>query len=232
MMLRRRGWNKQEEADAGCTEDGDPLPKEFISEEEFMNWREWGKEIVRDEADRQWRLGEWIVEGETMKEMAELGGVDQRFKNPVYKAAADITGYSVQTIKALANVVHRVPKEVKEEFKVSFAHLKLVASLDVEHQRKLLTEMERSNLTVKQGRDKVAFFKGARTKRKSKGDRQAARIAWHCKHLTKALESIKLSSASPKAYEKLLDKMTATWHEVGGFLADSTDLDRLSKRQS
>jgi hypothetical protein len=224
MAHKKRGWNARELAAAGRkTEDDedDSILPELVSEEDFMNWREQGKQIVRGEADRQWALGQWIVDGEEMKEIAGIT-VDQRFKNSVYKAAADITGYSVKTVKALANVVRHVPKEIKEEFKVSFAHLKLVASpsLNVEQQRQLLAEMERSNLNVNESRAKVDFFKGVRTEGKSRVDRQAARIAWHCAKLMKALEEHDLSAASPKAYNQCVDTLVKTWHKVGDALAD------------
>src|SRR6266851_4611729 len=97
-------WNKQELAAAGRrTEDDedDSILPELVSEEEFMNWREQGKRIVIGETDRQWELGRWIVFGEDLKELAGIAR-DQRFRNAVYKAAADITGYSVKTVKQLA----------------------------------------------------------------------------------------------------------------------------------
>src|ERR1700676_1355788 len=117
-----------------CDEDGNiiGLP-ELVGEEAFVNWREQGKKIVVEECDRQWALGEWIVGGEEMKEAAGIT-IDQRFKNAVYKSAADITGHSVKTIKSWAFVVRNVPVELKQEFKVSFAHLKLVASSDLHQQ--------------------------------------------------------------------------------------------------
>ena len=122
-----------------CDEDGNLIGMpELVGEEVFVNWREQGKKIVVEECDRQWALGEWIVNGEQLKEMAEIA-VSQRFKNAVYKSAADITGHSVKTIKTLAFVVRNVPAELKLEFKVSFAHLKLVASCDLHQQRELLT---------------------------------------------------------------------------------------------
>lgn len=110
-----------------CDEDGNLLEmSEWIGDEAFMEWREQGDTINLKAKDHQWELGRWIVVGETMKEIAgEV--VDQRFKHSVYAAAADITGYSINSIKGFASVVRNVSEEIRDEFPLlSFAHLKLV----------------------------------------------------------------------------------------------------------
>src|SRR5215469_13933201 len=170
-MFYNRGMNKEELASAGRrTEDDEDnsIMPELISEEDFMNWREEGKRIVIGETDRQWELGRWIVAGEDLKEIAGVTR-DQRFKNAVYKSAADITGYSVKTIKQLAYVVRNVPEELKDEFKgVTFAHLKLVAKYDRQKQREFLAQIQRSDLTVAEARDKVNFLAGEKSEKKSR----------------------------------------------------------------
>jgi hypothetical protein len=113
--VSKRGWTDEDVAYHGHAEDGEPELPEIIGEEAFMEWRKQGKELVVMEKDRQWALGEWIIAGEEMKEAAGLT-VDQRFKNAVYKSAADITGYSVKTVKSLAYVVRNVSPEVKDRF--------------------------------------------------------------------------------------------------------------------
>jgi len=188
-----------------CDEDGNIIGMpELVGEEAFVNWREQGKKIVVEECDRQWALGEWIVGGEEMKEAAGIT-IDQRFKNAVYKSAADITGHSVKTIKSLAFVVRNVPVELKQEFKVSFAHLKLVASCDLHQQRELLDEMQRANLTVAEGRRKVQFRTGKLPGRKTVADRRAERILWHCTRLLEHIQNhpIDAETISPKLYGKV-----------------------------
>ena len=160
--------------------------QELISEDQFMEWRERGKKLMKDERDRQWALGSWIVDGERMKEAAAIT-VNQRFKNAVYKAAAEITGHSIATIKSLAFVVRNVDEEVKDEFQVSFAHLKLVASENQERQRDLLSQVARSNLTVAEARAKMQHSAGIKPEKKSKADRQAALIILYGNKLLEAL---------------------------------------------
>ena len=204
-----RGWNKQELADAGRrTEDDEDnsILCDYVGEELFMKWRERGMEIVVSERDRQWELGAWVVEGEDMKDAAALTS-DQRFKNSVYKAAADITGHSVKTIKSLAYVVRNVPPAVKDEFRVSFAHLKLVAKYDLKEQRDYLREIEVGNLNVKEARDRVRFLAGERIDKTSVADRHAKRITWHCEKLTESIENPRLDEMSPFVRKTLLEKV-------------------------
>ncbi|HEY2119587.1 MAG TPA: hypothetical protein VGH37_10425 [Candidatus Acidoferrum sp.] len=193
-----------------CDEDGNLLESpEYIGEEEFMKWREFGVEIVKDEKNRQWALGQWIFEGENMKDMAwEMR--DQRFKNSVYKAAADITGYSVQTVKALAYVVRNVPVEVKDEFNVSFAHLKLVAKYDQAKQRDYLGQIERGRLNVTEARERLKFLNGETADRMSAADRRAKRITWHCDKLIHALDDHNLEATSQLIRATLRPKIKDT----------------------
>lgn len=203
-----------------CDEDGnllsDDLP-ELIGEEDFAAWRERGKELVKGHLNHQWALGYWIVEGEELKELAGIT-VDQRFKNSVYKAAADITGYSIKTVKSLANVVRNIEEELKEEFRLSFAHFKLVASpsISVDQKRELLSEMERSNLTVAEGRAKVGFRLNSspKPKRDSAADRGVAKAMEYCDQLAKLLDNSDLSDASPVPYNVLLFKLMDVRHAI------------------
>jgi hypothetical protein len=216
-----------------CTEDGKLIGLEqLVGEEQFMSWRDQGKQIVRNEADRQWALGLWIVEGEHLKELAGMA-IDQRFKNSVYRAAADITGYSVKTIKALVNVVRNVPQELKDEFNVSFAHFSLVAptSLDLDQKRKLLAEMERCDLTVRQARSKADCEKGLRVERKSKIDRKATRITWHCNKLVDALGCRNFARASPRVYKELVASMEQARRALATELDDETSEPALVSNQ-
>lgn len=213
-MYKGRGMNEEELRSAGRrTEDDEDysIMPELVSEEDFMKWREEGKKIVIGETERQWELGRWIVAGEDLKEIAEYTQ-DQRFKNAVYKAAADITGYSVKTIKQLAYVVRNVPEELKDEFKgVTFAHLKLVAKYDEQRQREFLEQIQRSNLTVAEARDRVQFLAGEKSEKKSKADRTARRVTWHCNNLMKALESLRDRDAvTPYLYRQMIAMMEQT----------------------
>ena len=210
-MHKNRGMNEDELRSAGRrTEDDEDnsIMPELVSEEDFMKWREEGRTIVIGETDRQWALGRWIVAGEDLKEIAGYTQ-DQRFKNAVYKAAADITGYSVKTIKQLAYVVRNVPEELKEEFKgVTFAHLKLVAKYNEQKQREFLEQIKRSNLTVTEARDRVKFLAGEKSEKRSRADRTAKRVTWHCNNLMKALETLRDRDAvSPYLYRQMIARM-------------------------
>lgn len=197
---------------AATDDDGNNLLTEIVSEEEFEAWRERGTELVRAAGMNQWAIGEWIVEGEDLKEMAGLMGADQQFKNSVYKAASAITGHSVQTIKSIAFVV-RHTLELKDEFKeLSFAHFKLVASpqIDLEKKRNLLGEMQRSKRNVMDSREMVRFQTGTVPEKRSRADKRALRLIAHCKHILAEMENYNLAAASPKLQEQVLDKVAAT----------------------
>jgi hypothetical protein len=196
-----------------CDEDGNLLElPEWIGDEAFMEWRKQGDAINLKAKDHQWELGRWIVSGETMKEIAgEV--VDQRFKHSVYAAAADITGYSINSIKGFASVVRNVPEEIRDEFPLlSFAHLKLVAKYheNPDRQRNLLSEMLIGDLKVGQARERLRFLDGEIKERKSKADKHASRIISHLNHVLVELENFKLSTASLKAQEDVLEKVQET----------------------
>ena len=81
---------------------------ELIPEEAFDEWRTKGEKLAFDAAEHQWDLGDWINEGEWLKETAGITR-NQYFKHGVYVAGADITGLSVATIKDYAYVARNVP---------------------------------------------------------------------------------------------------------------------------
>jgi hypothetical protein len=196
-----------------CDEDGNLLEMpELIGVEAFIEWRRQGDAINLKAKDHQWELGRWIVTGETMKEIAgEV--VDQRFKHSVYAAAADITGYSINSIKGFASVVRNVSEEIRDEFPLlSFAHLKLVQKYhaDPDRQRNLLSEMLMGDLKVSQARERVRHLDGEIKERKSKADRHACRVLAHLKHVLAELEDFNLTTASLKVQEDVLRKVQET----------------------
>jgi hypothetical protein len=206
-----------------CDEDGNLLSEDFpetISEEEFAAWREKGKELVKSNINHQWAIGQWVVEGEELKELAGMT-VDQRFKNSVYKSAADITGYSVMTVKSLANVVRNIDDVLLDEFRLSFAHFKLVASpsISIEQKRNLLSEMQRSNLNVAESRAKVQLRlnPAAKPKRDSVANRKVAKALEFCDKLTDLLDNHDLGGAS--AYAVLQFRLM----EMGAAIAEFVD---------
>jgi hypothetical protein len=200
-------------------ENGDPELRELIGEEEFMKWRDHGDEINLKAKDHQWELGQWIVEGEMMKEAAGIT-VDQSFKHSVYAAAASITGYSIHSIKGFASVVRNVPEEIKNEYPtLSFGHFKAVAKYNQDHdkQRARLTEMAIGDLTVTRARDRMLVLDGEIKVRKSKADRRATTLIAHLNHVLRELEDNNdLDKASPKLQEmvdrKVLETMRALKH--------------------
>jgi len=209
-----RGWNKQELADAGRkTEDDEDfsiLP-ELIGAEAFMDWRKQGDAINLKAKDHQRELGRWIVVGEEMKEIAGEA-VDQRFKHSVYAAAADITGYSINTIKSFAHVARNVPEDIMDGLPtLGFAHFKLVAKYDSDRQLARLSEMLIGDLKVSQAREKMQFLDGVIKERKSKADRHASRIIAHLNHVLKELAAdVDLRTATPKVQEAVLRKAKET----------------------
>jgi hypothetical protein len=228
MRRKGRGWNAEEIAEAGMTEDGELLPQELVSEETFDAWREEGKKLVREAAGNQWAIGQWIVDGEELKDMAGMMGVDQRFKNSIYKAAADITGHSVKTIKDLAFVV-RHTQELRDEFKeLSFAHFKLVASpkIDLEKKRELLADMQRGERNVKDSRDMVRFRTEPPVEKRSRTDNRAQRIIAHCDHVLEELDNFYLDKASPVLQDKVLRKAERT-RRVLEFIVEGTGVKEL-----
>jgi hypothetical protein len=213
MSLRKRGWNAQELADAGLrTEDGEPELRELIGEDDFMTWRDQLDAINLKGKEHQRELGRCIVAGEDMKAIAgEV--VDQRFKHSVYAAAAEITGYTINTIKGFATVARNVSEEMMNDFPtLSFAHLKLVAkfSQEPDRQRTLLTEMVIGNYKVGHAREVIRLKTEGPTVAKSKADKHAERIIAHCSHLLRELGNYNLGIATPKLQEALLRKAEET----------------------
>jgi hypothetical protein len=195
-----------------CDEDGNLEMPELIGDEAFMEWRERGDVINLKAKDHQWELGSWIVEGETMKEIAgEV--VDQRFKHSVYAAAADITGYSINSIKGFANVVRNIPEQIRDEFPtLSIAHLKLVAKYhgDPEKQRNRLSEMLMGDLKVSQARERLRLLDNEIRKPKSKPDRHASRVISHLDHVLAELENLNLMAATSTVQGDVLKKVQET----------------------
>jgi hypothetical protein len=201
-------------------EDGHLLMQEVVGEEVFVNWRERGKQIAKDEKNRQWMLGQWIVEGEELKQLAG----NPAFKHSVYQAAAEITGHSVQTIKSLANVVRNVHEELKDEYQVSFAHLKLVANTRYTEaqQRDFLSQMERANLNVAESRARVQYLTNTRPERKPKADARVDRIIQRCRKLEEVLGSYDFNNTSPGVHEAFLLALMGTRHTIALALDDAT----------
>lgn len=138
------------------------MPTEIVSEETFEAWRDGCKALAHNVSKSQWAIGEIIIEGELLKECAELGGINQRGKNSIYKAASDIFALTISTLKDYAFVVRNVPKELHQEFRVSFSHLKLVAKsgADIEKQRDWLRNIEISGFSVGMAREMIRIQKG------------------------------------------------------------------------
>jgi hypothetical protein len=80
-------------------EEGGFFGIELIGEEVFEEWRDRGKKLYLDEAEHHWALGDWIVEGEDLKEIA-ISTRNQQFKHAVYSFAAEITGFNLNLIFA------------------------------------------------------------------------------------------------------------------------------------
>lgn len=213
MSYNGHGMNKKELMDAGLkNEDGEPIPEELVSEEAFNAWRERGKGLLRQAAQNQWEIGEWIVEGEELKELAGWMGADQRFKNSIYKAAAAEMGRSVTTVKGIAFVYRNISSELRAEFKLSFAHFKLVASpeIDVEKKRSLLRSMEAADESVEDARNRVRVHTGAVPEKKSRADNRALRIIRHCNHVLAELDNYNLEAMSPPLRDQMLSKVEIT----------------------
>lgn len=193
-------------------DEDDSLFPELIGAEAFMDWRKQGDAINLSAKDHQWELGEWVKIGEDMKAIAgEV--VDQRFKHSVYAAAADITGYTINTVKSFANVVRNVPEDIKNEFPLlSFAHLKLVAKFhhDPDKQRNLLTEMQIGDLKVAQARERIRFLTDGPRAKKSKADKHAERIIAHLKHVLMEVKNCDLQNATTKLQETVMRKAGET----------------------
>jgi hypothetical protein len=195
-----------------CTEDGELLElPELIGDEAFMEWRKSGDAINLKAKDHQRELGRWIVQGEEMKAIAGEA-VDQRFKHSVYAAAADITGYTINTIKGFATVARNVSDEIMDQFPLSFAHFKLVTkfSHDPDKQRDLLSEILIGDLKVGQAREMIRHRTDGPKAKKSKADKQAERIIAHCAHILAELENYDLAAATPKLQEAVVRKTEET----------------------
>jgi hypothetical protein len=207
------GWNEWEEFEAGTTEDGEPLPFTIIEPEIFEDWRRIGEDLVKTTAEAQFAIGDWLCRGEDLKEMAGLGGEDQNFKNSIYGAAAEITGYSYLTLKSLASVARNISKEMRADFRLSFAHFKLVASpsLADDKKRELLADMDRNSRNVATSRDMVRLR--LEIPRKGKDQPKASRLIRHCDGVVAELEGYDGLS------ETVVQKLVRTRDAIGEVLA-------------
>jgi hypothetical protein len=198
-----RGWSAVDELEAGTTEDGEPLEETVtVSSKEFDAWRSDGEELVKSTAAGQFAIGDWIVTGEAMKDAAALTQ-DQNFKNSVYKAAAEITGHSILTVKSIAGVASNISKQLRSEFHLSFAHFKLVASpnLSEETKRDLLTNMQMGARNVADSREMVRQKLGI--KDKTKRQRKHERIIGYCDGIMAELDGY--DSPPSAVLQKLAD---------------------------
>jgi hypothetical protein len=197
--------NRQRMQDEGYCE------PELIPEEAFDEWRKKGEQLVFNASEHQWDLGDWIVEGEDLKEIAGMTR-NQYFKNGVYVNGADITGLSVVTIKDYAYVSRNVPSEIRNKT-LSFGHHKLVAGLDREQQVAFLSEMEVGHLTIGAARRRIRqVLYGAKPKAKpeskDKADVRAERIVELCEELLDLLFKGHLTASTPAVYFALTDTVT------------------------
>jgi hypothetical protein len=157
-------------------------------------------------------LGDWIVRGEELKEIASITR-DQRFKHAVYSAAADITGLSIQTIKDYAYVARNVPDGMRRMETLDFGHHKLVAALSDEQQRDFLLEFESGHLSVGDARRRLRFVLNQgqpKPQTKDKADTGAERIIRLCDQLLESISRSHLTASTPAVYFTLMDTVTKT----------------------
>jgi hypothetical protein len=152
-------------------------------------------------------LGDWIVQGEELKETAGITR-NQKFKHGVYSVAADITGLSVATIKDYAYVARNVPEDIRNPL-LGFGHHKLIAGLSRDEQLGFLSEMELGHLTVGAARKRIRFVVNqGQPKPNDKNDLHAKRIIGICEELLDALAENHLTAETPSVYFNLMDTVT------------------------
>jgi hypothetical protein len=198
-----------EEENRQRAQDGGYCDPELVSDEDYDSWRDRGEKLCFDAADHQWALGDWIVEGEYLWDVAAAIR-NRRFKHGVYMAAADITGLSVATIKDYAYVARNVPEERRNAI-LSFGHHKLIASLPEKQQLESLSEMELGHLTVGDARRRIQYcLNGAKPKpeSKDKADARAEQIIRLCGELLKLLSQGHVTASTPAVYFALIDTVT------------------------
>lgn len=203
-------------------EDGDPVLPELIGDNAFAEWRREGEDLTRDAADHQWALGDWIVRGEELKEVAGITQ-DQRFKHAVYSAAANITGLSVYTIKDYAYVARNVASDDREPT-LSFGHHKLVSALPRDKQRELLQEMQLGNLTVGDARDRVKFVVNQgkpKPATKTKAERMSERIIALCESLAELLGQYEGSTARPDLQSRCVESINKARRALASVRTDA-----------
>ena len=174
--------NTEEENRQRMQDEGYCQP-ELIPEEAFDEWRTKGEKLAFDAAEHQWDLGDWINEGEWLKETTGITR-NQYFKHGVYVAGADITGLSVATIKDYAYVARNIYcRRIKT---LSFGHHKLIAGLPRSNKSSFyLRNSEVGHLTVGDARRRIRqVLNGAKPKAKpepkDKADVRAERIVELC----------------------------------------------------
>jgi hypothetical protein len=107
--------------------------------------------IVSKQLTANFKLGDWLRDGE------------EDFGKRVYAAAARATGLPVSSLRRMAEVSKRVPRNARNK-KLSWGHHRLIQSLSPERQRELLKEAEpllteeySSTLPVYRFREKIGF---------------------------------------------------------------------------
>jgi len=71
----------------GPREEHGPEPRELVSDRAFLEWREAGYTLALDIAQHQFAVGDWIIQGEDLKEVAG----NPRGRHAVYSAASDLS---------------------------------------------------------------------------------------------------------------------------------------------
>lgn len=106
---------------------------------DYQTWLERGRELARSYSDRQFVIGDWLVEGE-----------DSKWSRKVYADAADIFAdcYPKETLYIFVSVARSV--EILIRVKVlSWAHHRAVARFGTETQRELLDYAVKRDLSLR-----------------------------------------------------------------------------------
>lgn len=106
---------------------------------DYQTWLERGRELARGYSDRQFAIGDWLVEGE-----------DSKWSRKVYADAADIFAgcYPKETLYIFVSVARAV--EILTRIKVlSWAHHRAIARFGTETQRQLLDYAVKHDLSLR-----------------------------------------------------------------------------------
>jgi hypothetical protein len=120
--------------------------------------------------------------------------------------------------------VRNVSPELREEFKLSFAHFKLVASPKIsdETKRDLLRNMVAVNENVKDARNRVRIQTGTVPEKKSRNEKLALRIIDHCNHVLAEIDNYNPEAVSPTIRDLVLSKAEIT-RRVLEFVVEGTN---------